>query len=75
MNAARRIPLLPILATPVVAFGFAISIGCNNVNVRGDGFSESFTESARVKRPEEQSAKPFGFSTKAREIEADFGVK
>jgi len=49
--------------------------GCSNFNPRGDGFSESFEQSAGVKRPVEPSAKPYGYSTKAQEIERDFGVR
>lgn len=49
--------------------------GCSNFNPRGDGFSESFEQSSGVKRPVEPSAKPYGYSTKAQEIERDFGVR
>jgi hypothetical protein len=51
------------------------SAGCSNFNPRGDGYSESFEQSAGVKRPVEPSAKPFGYSTKAQEIERDFGIR
>lgn len=59
----------------VVALVAASSAGCNQVNLRGDGFPESFSQQSGVKRPEEKSAQPFGVSQKAREIEGDFGVK
>ncbi|MBA4018642.1 MAG: hypothetical protein C0483_15865 [Pirellula sp.] len=62
----------------MVMFGCALAIscgiGCNKANLRGDGFGESFTESAGLERPKEKSARPSGFTTKAREIERDFGI-
>jgi hypothetical protein len=73
--ALRRSLLLPLVATPAVALGAAMFVGCNNVNVRGDGLPETFTDSAKIKRPDEKESKPFGFSQKARDIEADLGVK
>lgn len=62
----------------IVMIGCALAtlsgIGCNKASLRGDGFGESFTESAGLERPKEKSAKPSGFTTKAREIERDFGI-
>ncbi|MCE9608076.1 MAG: hypothetical protein K8U03_24585 [Planctomycetia bacterium] len=50
--------------------------GCSSFNkLRGDGFNDSFEQSAGYKRPDEKSSKPYGFSTKAQEIERDFGVR
>ena len=64
---------LPIAAATILSLG--TSTGCSNFNPRGDGYSESFEQSAGVKRPVEPSAKPFGYSTKAQEIERDFGIR
>ena len=50
-------------------------LGCKDFDLRGDGFAESFNGAAQLERPPERAAPAFGVSTKAREIERDFGVK
>jgi len=67
----RRRLLLPTAAI----LSLCAPLGCSNFNPRGDGFSDSFEQSAGVQRPVEKSAKPWGYSTKAQEIERDFGVR
>lgn len=57
------------------ATALACCLGCKDFNLRGDGFSESFNEAAGYERPTERTAPSFGVSTKAKEIERDFGVK
>lgn len=62
------------MAMLVCALAPLSGAGCNQANLRGDGFGDSFTESAGMERPKEKSAIPSGFTTKAREIERDFGI-
>lgn len=66
------------LLVPVVMIGCGVATlsgtGCNKANLRGDGFGDSFADSAGLERPKEKSAQPSGFTTKAREIERDFGI-
>ncbi len=66
----------PFVCTAMLGCALATlsGLGCNKANLRGDGFGDSFTESAGLERPKEKSAQPSGFTTKAREIERDFGI-
>lgn len=48
--------------------------GCSPWNLRGDGFGNSFRDWGGYARPTDGSGTPYGFSTKAREIERDLGV-
>ncbi|MBL9094471.1 MAG: hypothetical protein JNL96_24830 [Planctomycetaceae bacterium] len=64
--------LLSALACATIV---ATTTGCQNFNLRGDGFRETFNDTAGYKRPKEPTSPISGFSTKARQIESDLGVR
>jgi hypothetical protein len=71
-GAALIMTIKRTLSLLLVAVLTAASLGCQQCNLRGDGFREPFSDMGNM-RPKAKAGGSFGFSTKARQIEEDMG--